>query len=404
MEKLKVAVYYRMTTKYEKQAFNFNVQKQHYIELIQKNPEWEFEGMYYDYGLSNLRTEEREGLNEIVEKALNKKIDFIITKSISKVSKNILYTLDIIKKLKQNNVNIYFEKENINTKDENSDMMINFVASIIQEEIKDISENIKWGYKKRFEKGEVLKKYKNFMGYTCINNELVIVPEQAEVVKKIFDLYLSGMTLEQIKNYLEENNIKTVTQKDTWYVSTIDRMLSNEKYTGDSFLQKTFSDSCITRKRIKNTGQKIKYYVPDSHPAIISKDIFESVQKEKAKRERIIRNYDGTISFSKTKYNGKYLLGNLLICGICNVGYRRRIERDKIVWRCKTRVESGKSKCNDSPTISEEWIKEVLNKNICGGMGYEERIVRTDVKCIKVFSDYIEIVKKDDDTVIKVKV
>lgn len=231
-KKLKVAAYCRVSTKEECQLSSYEIQREYYAGLIKNNPDWEFAGIYRDHGKSGLRIDERDGLNELIQKVLEGEIDLILTKSISRISRNILNTLLIIKRLKEMNVNMYFEKQDLNTADVNADLMISIMGSLAQEESRNMSENIKWGYKRRFEKGDTLTKYKNFMGYTCVNGELVVLPEQAEILKKIFELYLEGKTLKQIKDYLEEQGIKTVTGKDKWHITTIDNMLSDDGVTG----------------------------------------------------------------------------------------------------------------------------------------------------------------------------
>jgi len=238
-------------------------------------------------------------------------------------------------------------------------------------------------------------KYKNFMGYTFIEGEIVIVPEQAEIVRKMFDLYLKGLSFGQIKSYLESHGIKTVTGKEHWDAKTIQRMLTNEKYKGDTMLQKTFTEDFMTGKKSKNIGQRNKYYVKDSHLAIISAEVFDKVQEEMAKRSRFVRKEDGSIEISGSKYNGKYLLGNLLVCGDCGASYRRRTERGNVVWRCATRIEKGKEACSESPTINEEWIKENLAYTVCGEL-YDENNIRERVDQISVYQKYLTVNGKND--------
>ncbi|GAU78068.1 hypothetical protein F3D3_2697 [Fusibacter sp. 3D3] len=263
---------------------------------------------------------------------------------------------------------MHFENENMDSIKQDKEFEITLRSMLAQNESRNISENIQWGFQRKFEKGDIFKKYKNFMGYSCVDGEIVVVPEQAEVVRKIFELYLQGLTLGQIKMYLESMDIKTVTGKDTWDTTTIQKMLKNEKYKGDTLLQKTFIEDFMTGKKVKNTGQRTQYFVSESHPAIVSAEVFDRVQEEMAKRSRVIHHEEGTVSSSDSKYNGKYLLGNLLVCGDCGASYRRRTERGKVVWRCATRIEKGKELCANSPTISEEWIKEQLTELICGGV------------------------------------
>lgn len=175
------------------------------------------------------------------------------------------------------------------------------------------------------------------MGSKRDNDEWTVVPEEANIIRKIYQLYLEGSTLQQIKEYLEEHQIKTATEKEIWATAVIQKILKNEKYKGDSLRQKTYTEDFITGKKSKNAGQKGCYYVTNSHPAIISNEIFDKVQEEISKRARLVHKEDGTVESSTSKYNGKYLLGNLLVCGYCGASYQRRIERGKVVWRCVQR-------------------------------------------------------------------
>lgn len=239
------------------------------------------------------------------------------------------------------------------------------------------------------------------MGYCCVDGEMAIVPEQAELVRKIFDLYLQGLTFGQIKSYLESMDILTVTGNKQWDTTTIQKMLKNEKYKGDSRLQKTVTEDFLTGKRVKNIGQRNQYYVTGSHSGIVSEEIFDKVQEEMKRRARVVSKADGTVEAASSKYNGKYLLGNLLVCGDCGASYRRRTERGKVVWRCATRMEKGKGACDGSPTINEEWLRGRLAALICEGT-YDESLVKIKVDRIEVYDRYV-LVKGYDGANIKVR-
>ena len=217
------------------------------------------------------------------------------------------------------------------------------------------------------------------------------------MVRKIFDLYLQGLTFGQIKSYLESQGIETVTGKGHWDTTTIPKMLKNEKYKGDTLLQKTYTEDFITGRKVKNVGQRSWYYVKDSHPAIISAEVFDKVQEEMARRARLIHTENGTVESSASKYNGKYLLENLLICGDCGASYRRRTERGKVVWRCATRIEKEKDACANSPTLDEEWIKKVLGETVCENGGYDESVIRDKVDIIQIFNSYSIICYKNEE-------
>ena len=392
-KKLRVAAYCRVSTSGPEQLRSLEIQIKTYTKMIKGHPNWLFAGVFYDIE-SGLRRSGRTGLDKMLKKVEKGKIDYIITKSISRVSRDTLEVLKIIRFLRERGINMHFENEKLDSIEADKEFEITLRGMLAQDESWNTSENIQWGFQRKFEKGDIFTKYKNFMGYDCVDGEIVIVPEQAEVVRKIFDLYLQGLSLGQIKSCLESQGIKTVTGKDDWNAKTIRDMLMNEKYTGDTMLQKTFTEDFMTGKKSKNIGQRNRYYVKDSHPAIVSAEVFDKVQEEMARRSRFIRKEDGSVEDSG-KYNGKYLLGNLLVCGDCGASYRRRTERGKVVWRCASRIEKAKDACPHSPTLDEDWIQDTLKQAICRNGIYDEGIIRNQVDKIQVFDAFILILCAD---------
>ncbi|WP_353681834.1 recombinase family protein [Pelotomaculum sp. PtaB.Bin117] len=387
---LKVAAYCRVSTSGPEQLRSLEIQIKTYTKFIQSHPDWIIAGVFHDIE-SGLRRSGRTGLDKMLKKAAKGNIDYIITKSISRVSRDTVEVLKIIRFLRERGINMHFENEKLDSINVDKEFEIALRGMLAQDESRNTSENIQWGFQRKFDKGDIFTKYKNFMGYTCVDGEIVIVPEQAEVVRNIFDLYLKGLTFGQIKSYLESQGVKTVTGKEHWDTTTIQKMLKNEKYKGDTLLQKTFTEDYMTGKKVKNIGQRSRYYVKDSHPAIVSAEVFGKVQEEMAKRARLLHNDDGTIESSASKYNGKYLLGNLLVCGNCGASYRRRTERGKVVWRCATRIEKGKEACSHSPTLCEVWVKNILGKMVYENGAYDENIIRDNVDKILIFDKHIEI-------------
>ena len=389
-KKLRVAAYCRVSTSGPEQLRSLKIQIKAYTKMIKSHPNWLFAGVSYDIE-SELRRSGRTGLDKMLRKAAKGKIDYIITKSISRVSRDTLEVLKIIRFLRERGINMHFENEKLDSIEADKEFEITLRGMLAQDESRNTSENIQWGFQRKFEKGDIFTKYKNFMGYDCVDGEIVIVPEQAEVVRNIFDLYLQGLSFGQIKYFLESQGIKTTTGKETWDAKTIQRMLINEKYKGDTMLQKTFTEDFMTGKKSKNIGQRNKYYVKDSHPAIISAEVFEKVQEEMAKRSRFVSKVDGSVEISGTKYNSKYILGNLLVCGDCGASYRRRTERGKVVWRCATRIEKGKEACPHSPTLDEGWIQDVLGEAVCQNEVYDESSIRNEVDKVQIFETFILI-------------
>jgi len=398
-KKLRVAAYCRVSTLNRVQRESLKWQIEYYTNMISEKPDWIFAGVFYDVGKSGLRIKGRIGLDKMLKKASSGKIDYILVKSISRLSRDTVDVLKIIRDLRERGINMHFETENLDSIKLENELEITLRSLLAQEESKNTSENIKWGFQRKFEKGDIFTKYKNFMGYACVDGEMVIVPEQAETVKKIFELYIKGLSFGQIKTYLESMDIKTVTGNEHWDTTTIQKMLQNEKYKGDTRLQKTYIEDFMTGKKVKNTGQRHSYYVSNSHPAIVSDDIFDKVQEEMAKRSRTTYKEDGTVESRGKRYNGKYLLGNVLECGYCGASYRRRTERGKVVWRCATRMENGREKCADSPTLNEESVKGTLGKTVCMGEEYDEGKIRDKVESILIFSKYTDICCKNGEEI-----
>ncbi|MBR5317762.1 MAG: recombinase family protein [Lachnospiraceae bacterium] len=394
---LKVAAYCRVSTKEESQQGSIDSQELYYEQLINENPDWIFAGIYVDYG-SGLRRNGRDSLELMVEDACNGKIDYIITKSLSRFSRNTVDALEIIRLLKGRRIAMYFENEKIDTLEQTTEMELAIRCALAQEESRNMSENITWGYKRKFEHGDYFVKYKRFMGYRCENGNLEIIPEEAQTVRMIFYSYLMGKTLKQIKEELEKDDIKTATGKDNWSTYVIQKMLKNEKYAGCTLMQKTYCPNYMTGIRKINRGEVDQYFMTDTHPAIISRETYDKVQEEMKKRERIIYKEDGTTEISKKAYSSKYLFSNLLVCGHCGASYRRRTESGKVVWRCATRVEKGKAACNDSVTVNDEQLKTVLANAICDGC-YDEAMVRNRVLSIKIFEDRLEIFDKNGNVI-----
>lgn len=394
-KKLRVAAYCRVSTLNKIQRNSLQWQIEYYSNKISANPDWIFAGVFYDVGKSGLRRKGRIGLDDMLRKATKGKIDYILVKSISRLSRDTVEVLKIIRYLRERGINMHFENENLDSIRVDKEFEITLRSMIAQDESKSTSENIQWGFQRKFERGEIFTKYKNFMGYTCVDGKMVIVPEQVEVVRKIFELYLKGLSFGQIKGYLESMDIKTVTGNKHWDTTTIQKMLKNEKYKGDTVLQKTYTEDFMTGKKAKNIGQRHSYYVSNSHSAIISVEVFDKVQEEMDKRARVVYKADGTVESTGKRYNSKYLLGNILECGYCGASYRRRTERGKVVWRCGTRMEEGRDRCGDSLTLKEEFIEEVLRETICENVIYDEEIIRNKVDRIPVFNKYMDIYCKN---------
>lgn len=280
-KKLRVAAYCRVSTELEEQESSYEAQVEYYTRKIQETDNWKMAEIYADDGKSATNTKKRDDFNAMIKDALDGKIDMILTKSVSRFVRNTVDSLLTIRKLKEKNVAVVFEKEGVNTLDGTGEILITILSSLAQEESRNISENTRWGVVRRFENGKMIVNHNKFMGYTKNENgDLVIVPEEAEIVRLIFRLYLEGYSAKKISQYLEENGIKTATGQDRWYDSVIFKMLRNEKYMGDALLQKTYTVDFMTKKKVINKGIVPQYYVEDDHEPIIPKELFYRVQEE----------------------------------------------------------------------------------------------------------------------------
>ena len=281
---LRVAAYCRVSTKHEEQRRSLETQIAYYSYYIRNNPNWELVDVYFDTA-SGVHIHDRPGYQQFMRDCAKKKVDLILVKSLSRFGRDALETIRQIRRLKKMNVGVYIEIGGINTLNV-SDSVIDQLAALDQAESQFRSENIKFGIRHRMRSGKTVLNHTQFLGYTKgPDGILQIVPEEAEIVRKIFDLYIQGSGVRKIKRYLEEHGIKTVTGKAEWSTSTIDRMLSNEKYIGEVLMQKTYTSDFLTGKREKNRGQLDSYRVENAHEPIISREIFALVQKLKGKKK-----------------------------------------------------------------------------------------------------------------------
>lgn len=289
----------------------------------------------------------------------------LITKSLSRFARNTVDCLETVRLLKANGIGVYFEKENINTLTESSEFLITLFSGFAQAESESLSKNVAWGKAKSAEAGKVTFQYKKMLGYRKgADGQPEIVPEEAEVIKRIYHRYLDGCTLGQIKRELDEDNVPTAQGVEFWSPAIIHNILTNEKYIGDALLQKTYVTDCISKKVKKNQGERAMYYVENNHPAIISREMFDQVRNEMTRRssKRKVLQKSGKTELGK--YSGKYALTELLVCGECGSPYKRvtwaRNGKKRIVWRCVSRLEFGTQYCHNSPTLDESKLHSAI--------------------------------------------
>ena len=363
IRKLRVAAYCRVSTELEQQQSSYDIQIEYYTRHIMQNPNWIFAGVFADDGRSATNTFRRDDFNQLMDQCLKGKVDMVITKSISRFARNTVDCISWVRKLKEKNVAVYFEKENLNTLDDSTEMILTILSSQAQEESRAISTNVKWGYARKFEKGESTKQ-RSYGFRKAPTGEMCIVEEEAAVIRNMARWFLDGDSLERIKHRLEDAGIETTTGKKTWSTGTIYNILTNEKIMGDVLLQKTFTADYLTKRRVKNSGQQKQYYVKNHHEAVIPKTVYYKIQEEIARRSSLKKAGTRKGKTAQGVYSSKYALTGIMVCNECGAHYRRttwaKNGKKVIVWRCINRLEHGTKRCHESPTLKEEVIQEAI--------------------------------------------
>ena len=361
----RVAAYCRVSTDREQQEHSFETQKQMYTDMIMMKPSWQMAGIYSDEGITGTAAKKRPGFMKMIEDCRKGKIDVIITKSVSRFSRNNLECLTYVRELKEKGIAVIFEKEGINTLQVSSELMLSLFGGLSQAESESISMNVKMGIRHNLKNGKVNLCYKSFLGYRKgEDGNPEIVPEEAKIIRRIFNEYLLGKSLNVIAQGLIDDGILTPRGKEKWTGGGVLSILKNEKYKGDALLQKTYIVDCISKKTKKNTGELPMYYVENSHPAIIEREIFDKVQEEIARRNSKKKTREKGTKSETGKYSGKYALSELVYCGECGKPYRRITwnirGKKKIVWRCVSRLDYGKKYCQCSPSIEETVLQNAV--------------------------------------------
>ena len=367
--RLKVAAYCRVSTDQEEQESSYEAQIGYYTEKINSNSEWQMAGIFADEGITGTQTKKRPEFLKMIRLCRQGKIDMILTKSLSRFARNTVDSLKYIRDLKALGIAVIFEKENINTLETDTEMMLTIMSCFAQAESESISKNVSWGIRQSFKNGNVPMQYARLLGYRKGDDDKPeIVPEEAVIVKEIYRLYLEGMSLNMIVDRLNEKGLTTKGSNAPYRKEVIQRILTNEKYTGDALLQKTYVTDCITKKTRKNNGELPMYLVKNHHEPIISRSDFNRVQEEMARRSAKRSIADKLTKTEQGKYSAKYALSELLICGECGSHYRRVTWTAKgfkeIKWRCINRIQYGKKKCHSSPTVDEQPLHKAIVSTI----------------------------------------
>lgn len=393
---IRVAAYCRVSTNQEEQLNSYEVQKNYYAEKINSEPKWTLVDIFADKGITGTSVKKRDEFNRMIRMCKRGKIDMIITKSISRFARNTVDCLTYVRKLKDMNVDVFFEEQGIHSTQPGAEFYITIYGCIAQSESENISANVKWGKAQSAKEGNVSFHYKNFLGYRKgADGKPEIVPEEAEIIRTIYKRFLAGDSFGSIIAYLEERRILSPSGKEKWQYSTIQSILSNERYKGDVIINKTYIVDCISKKVKVNNGERTKYYVKNNHPAIIDAGTFGRVQEELARRSGKRKVKMVGTKTEQGKYSGKYALTELLVCGECGTPYRRCTwtvkGQKKIVWRCINRLDFGKKYCHTSPTIEESVLHSAIMTAIM-------EQAQQNVEVLKMLKLHIGMGIKADDT------
>lgn len=382
----RVVAYCRVSTDSEEQINSYTAQKAYYTQKIEESQDWELAGIFADEGITGTSMKKRKEFNRMITACKRGGIDLILTKSLSRFARNTVDCLETVRILKSKGIGVIFEKENINTLTESSEFLITLFSGFAQAESESLSSNIQLGIRMAMKEGKVNFHYRSMLGYRRgADGKPEIVPEEAEVVRRIYRRYLEGCSEGQIQKELTLDGIATAKGVKAWSHQVVHSILTNEKYAGDALLQKTFTTDCISKTVKKNTGELPQYYIKDNHPAIIPRDIYQRVQEEMARRTSKRKVMQKSGKTEQGKYSAKYALSERLVCGECGSPYKRctwaRNGVKRIVWRCVSRLEFGKKYCHESPSIEEDKlhtaILTALNRVIEASNGLQEELTET---------------------------
>lgn len=378
---LRVAAYCRVSTDDEEQLTSYEAQQNYYTDKIMTNKEWTMAGIFADEGITGTSARKRPEFLKMVHLCKQKKIDIVLTKSISRFARNTVDCLNYIRALKALGIAVIFEKENINTLETDSEILITMLGAFAQAESESISQNVRWGKRQAMREGKASIQFKKMYAFERgEDGNLQIIPDQAEEVQNMYRQFLAGASLRMIKEDLKSRNITNAKGDTDWTITAIRGILSNEKYCGDVLLQKTYISDCISKKVIKNTGQLPMYLVQNHHEGIVDRKTYDAAQAELARRNAGKSPSKKTAPTGLTSYTSKYALSERLVCGECGTLYRRCVwskrGKKRIVWRCVSRLDYGTKYCHSSPTLDEEPLQQAILAAINSAMSRKSDLIR----------------------------
>lgn len=377
---LRVAAYCRVSTDDEEQLTSYEAQKAYYTDKIMTNPDWTMAGIFADEGISGTSTAKRKEFNRLIRSCRQGKVDVIMVKSISRFARNTLDCISYTRMLQALGIAVIFEKENINTLEMDSELLITMMGAFAQAESESMGSNIRWGMREAMRQGKASIRYDNLYGYEKgEDGKPKIIPEQAEVVRRIYESYLAGQSLRMIRDALEQDGIPNIKGVASWHPAVLQSILANEKYCGDVLRQKTFIENTISKRVRKNTGQLPMYLIQNHHEGIVSREMFNAVQAELARRNAGKAPSQKQVPTGRAKYSAKYALSDRIICGECGSLHRRCVwthhGQRRIVWRCVSRIDYGSRYCHEAPTLDEKPLQDAILASINSVMSRKDILI-----------------------------
>ena len=364
-KKIRLAAYCRVSSNSEEQLHSFAAQIRYYKDYARRHPEYTLVDVYADKGITGTSVKKRDEFNRLMRHCKQGRVDMIITKSVARFARNTVDCLSHTRMLLEHNVDVFFEEQGIHSSQPGAEFYITIYGSIAHSESENISANVRWGKAQSAREGKVPFHYQRFLGYRRgEDGRPEIDPEQAAIVRRIYERFLAGDSMAIIARGLDTEGIPTPSGAGRWQRGTISSILTNEKYKGDAVLNKTYIRDCLSKKVLANNGERPKYYVENNHPAIIDSATFGRVQEELARRKGKRKVKQVGTATELGRYSSKYALSELLVCGECGTPYRRCTwsirGQKKIVWRCISRLDYGKKYCHDSPSMEEAALQAAI--------------------------------------------
>lgn len=394
-KKRRVAAYARVSTDHEEQLTSYEAQVDYYTNYIQGRNDWIFAGVYTDEGITGTNTKRREGFKSMVADALAGKFDLIVTKSVSRFARNTVDSLTTIRQLKENSIEVYFEKENIWTFDGKGELLLTIMSSLAQEESRSISENCTWGQRKRFSDGKVTVPFARFLGYDRgADGNLVLNENEAVIVRRIYSMYLQGMTPHGIAARLTEDGVKSPGGKDKWNQGAVKSILTNEKYKGDALLQKSYTVDFLTKKKKVNEGEIPQYYVEGNHEAIVSPEVYDMVQREMESRCK------------NKRHSGVHMFSGKIRCGNCGSWYGSKVWHStdkyrKVIWQCNHKF-SREHRCT-TPHLTDEDVQRYFVSAVNQLFSQKDTVLKSLDAGLKEAFDLTDLLMQEENQTEKVQ-